>query len=95
MKINAAVALIAVTICAVLDAIESRKLEPLQGETFLDDFFHLRLDFCEVFGRKFVVQIEIVVEARLGCGAYVELGVGEETQDRRRENVRGAVPDFE
>ena len=29
MKINAAVALIAVTICAVLDAIESRKLEPL------------------------------------------------------------------
>ena len=29
MKINAAVALIAVTICSVLDALENRKLEPL------------------------------------------------------------------
>ena len=59
-----------------------------------DDFFHLGLDFCEIFACELVLQIKIVVEAVFGRRTDIELCVGEKAQYGRRQNVRGAVPYF-
>ena len=58
------------------------------------DFLHLGFDLDEVVGGEFMVEVEVVVEAGVGGRADVEFGVGEKTEDSRREDVRGRVAEF-
>ena len=61
---------------------------------FFSDFFHLRLDFFEVFRREFVFKIEIVVKPVVRSGSDVEFSVREKTKNGGRKHVRRAVAEF-
>ncbi len=65
-----------------------------EGLVFVDDLLHLGLEAHEVVVGEFVLQIDVVVEAGLGGRTDVELGVGEDAQDRGGEDVGGGVTDF-
>ena len=70
----------------------SRKLEPLQGETFLDDFFHLFFDFVEILRPEGNFHVEIVVKSVVDGGADGQFGAGVEAFDRLGQHVGSGVP---
>jgi len=61
---------------------------------FAGDFFHLGLDGGQVVEGEFFVEVDVVVEPGVGGRTDVELGIGVDAQDGRRENVRGGVAEF-
>jgi hypothetical protein len=56
-----------------------------------DDLGHFGFDGGEVFRREGLLAVEVVEEAGIGGGAVAELGLREELEDGRGQNVRGGV----
>ena len=61
------------------------------GQVLLHQLLHLLLDGLEVFGREWLLAIEVVEEAALGRRTVAKLGLGEELQHRRGHQVRRRV----
>ena len=61
---------------------------------FAGDFLHLGLDLDQIIGGKFMIEVEVVIEAGVGGRTDIEFGVGKKTEDSRREDVRGRVAEF-
>ena len=68
-----------------------RNIDPLELVVLLDDPLHLPLDLLQVFGRKRLGHVKVVVEAVVNGWADRQLRVGEEAQHRLRQDVRHAV----
>ena len=60
----------------------------------IGDLLHFGLDLREIFERELMVEVDVIVEAGVGGRADVELGIGIDAQDGRREDVRGGVAEF-
>jgi hypothetical protein len=69
-------------------------LPPQERLVLVGDLLHLGLDLHQVLGRQLVVEVDVVVEARVRGRADVELGLGENPQEGRRKDVRGRVAEF-
>ena len=63
------------------------KFELLEFLVFGNHLFHFGFDVRKVLRREFVVEVEIVVEARFRRGTDVEFCVREKAQNGRRQNV--------
>ena len=70
----------------------ARQLEAADFQIFLNDFFHLGLDFFEILAAERRRRVEIVVKAVVDGRADGELTVGVQAFDRLRHHMRGAVP---
>ena len=71
-----------------------RGLLPDERLVLVHDLLHLGLDPQEVLGGQLVVEVDVVVEARVRRRADVELGIGEEAQQGGCEDVRAGVAEF-
>jgi|GEM_PF-3437342 len=61
---------------------------------FVGDFFHLRFELREILGGEFVVEIDVVIETRVGRRPDIEFGLGVEAKERGRQHVRARVTKF-
>ncbi len=68
------------------------KTELLNGNIFLDDLFHFRLESRQVVGGERLFRVEIVVEAAVNGGTYGKLNVWIQPLDSLRQNVGSGVP---
>ena len=74
------------------DSLGARKFESAELQVFLHDLLHLRLYSGKiVLGKPFIAQVDIVVEAVVGCGAVGEIGLGIEALDGLGHDMRGRM----
>ena len=69
----------------------ARNIDSLELVVLLDDPLHLAFDLFQVFGRKRLGHVEVVVEAVVNGRADGQLRVREEAQHGLRQHVRHAV----
>ena len=58
------------------------------------DLLHLRFELCEILRGQLVLEIDVVVETRVGRRADVEFGVGEDAKQGSGQHVRTRVAEF-
>ena len=66
----------------------------VEALVFIGDLFHLGLEFYEVIGGEFVVEIDVVVEPGVRGRTDVELGIRKDAENGGRKDVRGRVAKF-
>ncbi len=74
-----------------LQAFGARQKFARVGQVLLHQLLHLLLDRLEVFGREWLLAIEVVEEAGLGRRAVAELGLGKELENGGGHQMRGRV----
>ena len=67
------------------------KLKTLESNVFLDDFFHLGLDFFENFGGKMLVDVKIIIKSVLNGGSDAKLDIGEKALHGLSHDVGSGV----
>ena len=77
------------------DGLLAGKLEGAELEVLLDDLLHLGLDRGQiVLADLLVTEVDVVIEAVIGCGAVREVGLGIQALDGLRHDVSGGVADY-
>ena len=79
----------------VLHQIQSlvfRQRKKLKRQRLFDDFFHLVLDFLQIFLCKRLLAVEIIVKTAVGSRADCKLYVWIQPLDRMRHNMGRGMP---
>ncbi len=76
------------------DGLVARDFAAGEHLAFRGDLAHLLLDAREILGREFMLQVDVVVEARVGRRPDVEFRVGEDAEQRRGQHVRTRMTEF-
>ena len=72
----------------------ARALEAFKLLVLFHNFFHLRLDAFQIFGRELVLAVKVVIKPRVRRRPDVKLRLREQAQDGSRKNVRGGMADL-
>ena len=75
------------------DRFLGRKLKALDRVTFLDDLFHLRLDFLQILCGERLFNVEIIVESAVDGRTNGALGARIESLDSLRQYVGRGMPE--
>ena len=76
------------------DGLLAGDLFAAKGLVLFDDHSHLGFDLFEIFGREFVVEIEIVIEAGVGGRTDIEFSLREEAENGGGQHVGARVANF-
>ena len=77
-----------------LRRLPARDLLPHKRLVLVGDLLHLGLDPHQVLGGELVLEIDVVVEPGVGRGTDVQLRIGIDAKERRRQDVRRRVAEF-
>ena len=74
-----------------LDCFVSVKLVFFESDAFLDNLLHFTFDFFKNFGCEGYVNVKIIIETAVNCGADCKLCLGIKSFNCLSENVRCGV----